>query len=304
MRVKTLEEFVGQADLKDRLRLAVKGFKGTGGMEHILLSGMSGGGKTTLAHIIGDMIGWEVFEINCSSVNRGSYIPFLKVYENRDKKFILFLDEIHRLPIAESESLYRVMEERKIEKHNIQFCIIGATNRVGSLPEPLVNRFGIIHYLDKYTLEELESVVKVSEKFIGSNGDPLSLRMIARACRGTPRIAQSLLREVSNYRKNFKPADVIEVFRIIGIDLNGLSKIDMRYLKGIEKMGNKPIGLKTLESIVNETAETIETKIEPTLLEMGLIERSPRGRLLTSDGLKYIGSDMPSMGDIKKMIGG
>lgn len=298
MRVTNFDGFIGQERIVQHLKLLLPIAKNTKKMDHILLTGLSGFGKSTLARICANELGWEFHEFDCS---RGDPTPIIEllfeVAFNRSKKraqtvpLLLFLDEVHGLR-SKSEGILKVMEDQKIGDRPIMFTVIAATNRKGLLPAAFLNRCQIKHNLEKYTPEQMVQVIKNSAGAGGLTVSDDAANKIENVSRGVPREAQNILRRAADYGKNVDLKMVEDALYLIGLDSTGLTLQDLKYLKGIEMRKNNPQSLKNLEVIVDEQPQTIESVMEPYLIERNLIERTPRGRVLTQDGLDYIGSDL------------
>ena len=299
LRPTKVSEFVGQKAVVDNLLIAVSAAKKRKEpLEHILFSGPPGLGKTTLAHIIAGEMGTKITATSGPAiVKAGDLIGILTNLGDGD---ILFIDEIHRLSKIVEEFLYPAMENYQIDfvidkgpyaktiKFNLKpFTLIGATTRSGLLSAPMRGRFGMLYSLDFYAPEELVQIIKRSAKILKIDLDKDSAAEIARRARGTPRIANRLLRRVRDYAevKNDGKVDrgiVDKALAMLGIDAMGLDALDRKVMKAIiETYNGGPVGIESLAATLNEEADTISDVVEPFLLKAGLLKRTPRGREAT-----------------------
>lgn len=317
LRPTRISDYVGQTDLIERLRIAIQAGKGRGDpMEHVLLHGPPGLGKTTLAHVIANEMGSKVYVTSGPALSRPTdLVASLKRLGRGD---VLFIDEIHRLPVAVEEFIYPAMEDFRIDvlldsglhAQTVQitcepFTLIGATTRAGLLSSPLRSRFGIAHHLHYYTPHELLVILRRSCTLLGvrcAGDDPLDA--IAGRSRGTPRIANRLLRRVRDYAQvksdgSVTGAIVEAALKLEAVDALGLDELDRSYLRtiaGVYEGG--PVGLEAVAATMNEDAGTLEDVIEPYLLQIGFLARTRRGRMLTRAaaehlGVKWTPKDMP-----------
>ena len=305
LRPTKLPEFVGQRDVVENMKISIEAAKKRNEpLEHILFSGPPGLGKTCLAHIIAHEMGTKITATSGPAIERaGDLIGILTNLEAGD---VLFIDEIHRLSKVVEEFLYPAMENYQIDfvidkgpyaktiKFNLKkFTLIGATTRTGLLTAPLRGRFGILHHLDFYQPEELVRIIKRSAKILNINIDEPAASEIAKRARGTPRVANRLLRRVRDY------ADVKSDGKITlqtanlaldsqGIDAVGLDNVDRKALKAIiDFYKGGPVGIESLAATLNEETDTIIDVVEPFLLKIGFLKRTPRGRQATELAYKH-----------------
>jgi len=307
LRPKELRDFIGQSDVVDSLSIALKAsIKRDEPMEHFLLSGPPGLGKTSLAHIIAKERGTKITATSGPAIDRAG--DLIGILTNLAEGDILFIDEIHRLSKTVEEFIYPAMENCQIDflvdkgpyaktiKFNLKrFTLIGATTRAGLLSAPLRDRFGMFLHLDFYSVEDLEVIIKRSAELLGIAIDDEGAGEIARRSRGTPRIANRLLRrvrdwvEVKSDGKITKDA-TFEALASHGIDQAGLDKLDRKLLDVIHtSYKGGPVGIDAIASSLNEETDTIEDVVEPYLLKMGFLRRTSRGRELTEKATEYLG---------------
>jgi len=313
LRPQALSEFVGQAEARANLRVFIESAKMRGeAMDHTLFHGPPGLGKTTLAQIMARELGVN-FRMTSGPViaKAGDLAAILTNLEARD---VLFIDEIHRLNPAVEEILYPAMEDFELDlvigegpaartvRIELQpFTLVGATTRLGLLTTPLRDRFGIPTRLQFYTEDELDLIVARGARLMGISADPAGTREIARRARGTPRIAGRLLRRVVDFalvegdgRLTREIAD--SALTRLGVDHLGLDGADRRYLMLIaEHYAGGPVGVETLSAALSEARDAIEEVIEPYLLQQGLIQRTPRGRMLASRAWSHLGMAAPQL---------
>lgn len=303
-----LGEYVGQRDLVTRLQIAIEASRNRREpMEHVLLFGPPGLGKTTLAHVIGAEMGTRVYVTSGPALSRGTdLVSALTKLEQGD---ILFIDEIHRLPIAVEEFLYPAMEDFRIDvpvdsglhARTVQialkpFSLIGATTRAGLVSAPMRSRFGLTDQLRFYSEQELLTILTRSARLLNlTNVSGEALLAIAARSRGTPRIANRLLRRVRDFAQvraggSISPKVVSEALQLEGVDGLGLDKLDRQYLKIIATTyEGGPVGLEAVAATMSEDAGTLEDMVEPFLLQLGFVARTKRGRELTKAGAEHIG---------------
>jgi len=311
LRPQGLEEFIGQADARANLRVFIESAKQRGeAMDHTLFHGPPGLGKTTLAQIMSRELGVN-FRMTSGPVlaKAGDLAAILTNLEARD---VLFIDEIHRLNPAVEEVLYPALEDFELDlvigegpaartvRIELQpFTLVGATTRLGLLTTPLRDRFGIPTRLEFYTVPELHEIVTRGARLLGAPAEEDGALEIARRARGTPRIAGRLLRRVvdfaiveGNGRVTREIAD--RALTRLGVDNLGLDGADRRYLRFIaESYGGGPVGIETLSAALSESRDALEEVIEPFLLQQGLIQRTPRGRMLAQAAWRHLGIDAP-----------
>lgn len=307
IRPQVFDEYIGQTDVKENIKVFVTAAKMRNtSLDHVLLYGPPGLGKTTLSHIIANELGVNIKTASGPTIEKsGDLAAILSTLEPYD---VLFIDEIHRIPRYIEEILYSAMEDFKLDivigtegqSRNINidlppFTLVGATTRAGDLSSPLRDRFGITCKLNYYTTEELKTIVKRSARVLNLNIDDKAAEIIAKRSRKTPRIANRLLKRVSDFAL-VKGLDVInesitnESLKRLNVDESGLDKTDIEYLESlINKFNGGPVGIESIAASIGEEQTTIEDVIEPFLLQEGFIKRTIRGRQVTDKTYEYLG---------------
>lgn len=306
LRPLSLQEYVGQKDLKENLKVFIgAALHRNEPLDHVLLYGPPGLGKTTLAHVIAHEMGTNIKVVTGTTIEKtGDLAAILSELEPGD---ILFIDEIHRLPRVVEESLYSAMEDfrfdivinRETSSKSLSinlppFTLIGATTRAGDLSAPLRARFGIIEKLNFYSINEIKDIVKRTSRVLKTDIDDKGQFEIAKRSRGTPRIANRLFRRVrdfANYQHRDKVnyQDTLNALNALKVDSIGLDDVDIRYLKTlIERFKGGPVGLESLANAIGEEVMNLEDVYEPYLLQIGFIDRTPRGRVARDKAYEHL----------------
>lgn len=302
-----LGEYIGQSRVKEKLSVFILAAKSRGEpLDHVLLHGPPGLGKTTLAHIIAAEMGVSIRVTSGPAIERqGDLVAILTNLQPRD---VLFVDEIHRLNRTVEEVLYPAMEDgvvdivigkgpgaRSVRLELPPFTLVGATTRAGMLTSPLRDRFGVIESLEFYSPQELQAVIERAAKVLQVPVDGEGTAEVARCARGTPRIALRLLKRVRDYAQvkadgKITKAVAQEAMRFLEVDTLGLDRLDRRLLATIiDKYGGGPVGVSTLAASISEEPATIEDVVEPYLMQLGYIQRTPRGRIATAAAYQHLG---------------
>jgi Holliday junction DNA helicase RuvB len=311
LRPRTLDDFVGQQQLKGQLALFIEAAKRRGEpLDHLLLAGPPGLGKTSLAHITARELDVPLVQTAGPALERkGDIAAFLTALEPGT---VFFIDEVHRLARAVEETLYPAMEDRRLPIVLGQgagartvtldlppFTLVGATTRTGLLTTPLRERFGLSHRLEHYPPAELAEIVRRSAAILGVEIDEAGAAAIASRARGTPRVANRLLKRVRDFAEVRSSGTISEVvaadaLELLEVDAEGLERLDREILRTIvEKFEGGPVGLSTLAISVGEEQDTIEDVYEPYLLQRGLLKRTPRGRVATARAYEHLGLKAP-----------
>jgi holliday junction DNA helicase RuvB len=311
LRPRRLDEYIGQDRIRENLQVAITAAKQRGEpLDHVLLHGPPGLGKTTLAHVIANEMGVQVKATSGPAIEKpGDLVGIVTDLKARE---VLFIDEIHRMSPVIEEILYPALEDyevdivigqgpgaRTVKVPVERFTLIGATTRTGLLTSPLRSRFGISHRLEFYTPVDLEEIVRRSAKILGVPIDEPAAAEIARRARGTPRIANRLLRRVRDYAQVRASGTItLEVahagLKLLEVDEHGFDDVDRKLLRTIiDKFGGGPVGLGTIAAAISEEKDAIEDIYEPFLIQIGFLDRTPRGRVATPLAYGYFGLTAP-----------
>lgn len=311
LRPQSFAEYVGQEKIKKNLAIFIEAAKKRGeAIEHVLLYGPAGLGKTTLANIIAKELGVNIKTTSGPAIERvGDLGSILTNLQDGD---ILFIDEIHRLNKLIEEVLYPAMEDRKLDiiigkgpsARTLQldlpkFTLIGATTRLGSLSNPLRNRFGAIHRLEFYTDDEIEKIIQRSSKILNVKINKSGAKKVAVSSRKTPRVANRILKRVRDFAQIREALEITEeiaaqALKMLEVDEAGLEPTDRHILETIiRKFNGGPVGVTTIAAATQEEVETIEDVYEPFLIQLGFLARTPRGRMVTEHGYRHLGLEYP-----------
>ena len=311
LRPATLDEMIGMAEQLEPLRIALHAAMERGeALEHVLLDGPPGLGKTTIAHAIANEIGSTLVQSSGPALTRTG--DLMGILTGLGEKDVLLIDEIHRLPIAVEEFIYPAMEDRKVQfvvdsgafakTINVplkNFTIVGATTKAGLLSKPLRTRFGIFHHVEFYDADDLKEIVERSAGLLEVTVDDDAAAEIARRSRGTPRITNNYLKRVRDFAQVKADGHVtLEVaakaLEMLGVDALGLDELDRRFLRTIaEFYDGGPVGIEALAATLNEDRGTLEDVVEPYLLRIGLLNRTSKGRRATKRAFDHLGLDPP-----------
>jgi Holliday junction DNA helicase RuvB len=311
LRPRLLDEYIGQDRVRDNLDVSIAAARGRSeALDHVLLYGPPGLGKTTLAYVIGNELGVAVRATAGPVIERPGDLAAMLT--NLQQHEVLFIDEIHRLPPAIEEILYPAMEDyeldiiigqgpsaRSVKVPLQKFTLIGATTRAGLLTSPLRARFGIVHRLDFYTDGDIEEIVRRSARILGVEIEADAARELACRSRGTPRIANRLLRRVRDYAQVRADGRITGPvaragLQLLEVDDRGFDEVDRKLLRTIiDKFGGGPVGLNSIAAAINEEKDAIEDMYEPFLIQAGFLDRTPRGRVATARAYEYFGLTAP-----------
>jgi Holliday junction DNA helicase RuvB len=312
LRPQRLVDYVGQAKVRDQLGLFIEATRQRGeALDHVLLFGPPGLGKTTLAHILAKELGVNLRQTSGPVLERPGDLAALLT--NLERNDVLFIDEIHRLSPVVEEILYPALEDYQIDimigegpaarsiKLDLQpFTLVGATTRAGMLTNPLRDRFGIVSRLEFYSADDLTKIVKRSAGLLNASIDDTGAFEIAKRSRGTPRVANRLLRRVRDFAQvrsdgNITAQIADQALSLLEVDREGFDLMDRKLLEAIiEKFSGGPVGLDNLAAAIGESKDTIEDVLEPYLIQQGFLQRTPRGRIATASAYAHFGRPIPN----------
>ncbi len=311
LRPRVLDDYIGQDRIRENLQVSIAAARQRGeALDHVLLYGPPGLGKTTLAYVIGNEMARPVRATSGPVLEKPGDLA--AILTNLGDREVLFIDEIHRMSPVIEEILYPALEDyeldiligqgpsaRSVKVPLQKFTLIGATTRAGLLTSPLRARFGIVHRLEFYTPEDLEEIVRRSARILDVSVENSAAREIARRSRGTPRIANRLLRRVRDFAQVRAEGRItIDVahaaLKLLEVDEHGFDEIDRKLLKTIiDKFGGGPVGINTIAAAISEEKDAIEDIYEPFLIQIGFLDRTPRGRVATARAYGYFGLEAP-----------
>jgi Holliday junction DNA helicase RuvB len=311
LRPRALDDYIGQDRIRDNLQVSIAAARQRGeALDHVLLYGPPGLGKTTLAYVIANELGSPVRSTSGPVLEKPGDLA--GILTNLAEREVLFIDEIHRMSPVIEEILYPALEDyeldivigqgpgaRSVKVPLQKFTLIGATTRAGLLTSPLRARFGIVHRLEFYTAADLEEIVRRSARILSVPIDGAAASEIARRSRGTPRVANRLLRRVRDYAQVRADGTIsldvaLAALKLLEVDEHGFDEIDRKLLLTIiEKFGGGPVGVNTIAAAISEEKDAIEDIYEPFLIQIGFLDRTPRGRVATPRAYGYFGLDAP-----------